>query len=601
LLQSIAGISGIVILNAVIAKLILKNSLNKLETRYHKLHEEYNSLRDSFDDWAMKSEIEALFEHIKIRFGHEASKDISENLDKIEELLKANSLDKDISDISVIPETNRGDHFHVGLPISPELINAKLEAFIKEVKEKATAIYTKLANVVRGSPIKNLLFAISSPIIPQKRTPISIDKTSLWKNHQLNLTPPVIIAHRIESKEDVEQALKANAAAVEVDVQLTKDGMLVALWDKEVAGKKVYELTLSQLREIKGEILIIEELFELVKDKGIAIDLDIKDWSRNISKGISEDKYSKELLTKISDLIKKNNLENNIHFGSFNLDYVKKLKELNPEVIGRIAIPQDVKLTPEKLEEFIKFAKEVGASVIFRYPQQLNEDIIEIIHNNNLYVSTDFEGLNKEFRGKVDLIYRNLQRKESSVAIVIPTLNAEKAIGKVISEIPYKELEDKGYKTTVYIVDGLSTDKTIEVARKDGAEVILEKRWGKAIAIKTAFEQLKDRYDYFIMLDADATYPPKYIPQILEGLQRNDVVIGSRLKGIIEPGAMSNLHKISNKIITWTGNVLYGQRVSDICTGYWGFRKEVIQNLNIDSHGFALEANLFTQIQMVLK
>ncbi|MCD6093199.1 MAG: glycosyltransferase, partial [Candidatus Omnitrophica bacterium] len=190
---------------------------------------------------------------------------------------------------------------------------------------------------------------------------------------------------------------------------------------------------------------------------------------------------------------------------------------------------------------------------------------------------------------------RDSARFSNSVAIVIPTLNAEKAIAKVISEIPHKELEDKGYEIAVYIVDGLSTDKTIEVAQREGAEVILEKRRGKAIAMKTAFEQLKDKYDYFIMLDADATYPPKYIPQILEGLQRDDVVIGSRLKGTIEPGAMSNLHKIGNKIITWTGNILYGQRVSDICTGYWGFRKEVIQNLNIDSQKFALEVNLFTQ------
>ncbi|MFQ6055472.1 MAG: glycosyltransferase, partial [Methanosarcinales archaeon] len=188
-----------------------------------------------------------------------------------------------------------------------------------------------------------------------------------------------------------------------------------------------------------------------------------------------------------------------------------------------------------------------------------------------------------------------------TIGIIIPTRRGG-AIDKFIYEIPKQKLKEQGYEVTVYIVALELSEKIAEIARSYNAEVIIEKRKGKARAIKTAFEKLKDKHDYYIMLDADATYPPAYIPDIVALLNKNDVVIGSRLKGVMEKGAMPKTHLFGNKIITWIGNTLYRWvglykcEVSDICTGYWGFRKEVVKNIVIDSEGFDLEANLFAEV-----
>ena len=83
---------------------------------------------------------------------------------------------------------------------------------------------------------------------------------------------------------------------------------------------------------------------------------------------------------------------------------------------------------------------------------------------------------------------------------------------------------------------------------------------------------------------------------MLEVLKEYPVVIGSRLKGKRQKGALRRFNLIGNHLLTVLANLLYGTRISDLCTGYWGFRREVIQNLNLTSDGFQLEAELLTQL-----
>ncbi|MHA1676701.1 MAG: radical SAM protein, partial [Candidatus Njordarchaeales archaeon] len=107
----------------------------------------------------------------------------------------------------------------------------EIDEIIAKANKKIRNLAERIAKDVKEGKIKDeqdvLRKFLNNLGFEEVNNILSIDKTSLWKNHQLNLKTPVIIAHRIESKEDVEQALKANAAAVEVDVQLTEDGMLV--------------------------------------------------------------------------------------------------------------------------------------------------------------------------------------------------------------------------------------------------------------------------------------------------------------------------------------------------------------------------------------
>jgi len=181
------------------------------------------------------------------------------------------------------------------------------------------------------------------------------------------------------------------------------------------------------------------------------------------------------------------------------------------------------------------------------------------------------------------------------VSIILPALNEEETIGRVIDEIPKEDIEGKGYWVEILVVDNNSTDRTKEIAEEKGIKVIVEPVRGKGRAMRTALESVNG--DFIFMLDADYTYPATYIPRMLELLQEGyDVVLGSRLKGQLEDGAMSRLNLVGNHLLALLANVLYGTRISDPCTGYWGFSREVIKSLELDATGFELEANMFVEI-----
>ncbi|XRO76038.1 glycosyltransferase family 2 protein [Methanocaldococcus sp. 28A] len=185
--------------------------------------------------------------------------------------------------------------------------------------------------------------------------------------------------------------------------------------------------------------------------------------------------------------------------------------------------------------------------------------------------------------------------KNKTVVVLLPALNEEETIGKVIDEIPFKKLENEGYNVKVVVANGHSTDKTAEIAKKKGA-IVYNVPIGKARGVKRALELIDFNYDYLVMLDSDYTYPPEYIYDIVKALEKYDVVIGSRLKGKIENGAMSKVNKLGNFGLTLLATILYGMKISDLCTGMWGFRKYVLESIKIDADGFDLEANFYTEI-----
>jgi dolichol-phosphate mannosyltransferase len=181
------------------------------------------------------------------------------------------------------------------------------------------------------------------------------------------------------------------------------------------------------------------------------------------------------------------------------------------------------------------------------------------------------------------------------ISIILPALNEEETIGKVIDEIPKEDMEKKGYQVEIVVVDNGSSDRTKLIVKRKGAVVVTESKRGKACAVKKGFK-ITDG-DFVFILDADYTYPATYIPQMLELLEEKyDVVTGSRLKGKIEKGSMSRFNFIGNHLLALMANILYGTRISDLCTGYWGLKRKVIKNMKIDDAGFELEVNMFTEI-----
>ncbi len=175
------------------------------------------------------------------------------------------------------------------------------------------------------------------------------------------------------------------------------------------------------------------------------------------------------------------------------------------------------------------------------------------------------------------------------LVVLLPTLNEEKGVARVIRQVPVTKLKKLGFKTKILVVDGHSKDKTREVAEKLGAKVILQKGKGKGMAFRTALHELKKNPpDALVMLDADNTYDPKEMPQLLLPIviEEADVVMGAR---------EIKTHKTGNKILTAAAKMAFKHNIKDLCTGYWAFNEEAIRKIQVDAKGFDLESDLFAK------
>ena len=188
------------------------------------------------------------------------------------------------------------------------------------------------------------------------------------------------------------------------------------------------------------------------------------------------------------------------------------------------------------------------------------------------------------------------------VIVLLPALNEELAIQSIIDDISKQNSDDR-YCLEILLVDGNSVDRTVEIARKNGIEVLIQANSnGKAGGISEAIEHLKIQYatgegpDAVIMLDSDGSYPPGEIGKLLQVLENKDVVSGNRLNRMSDPKSISNLHKFGNFMLSITASALYLRRIKDVCTGYWGFNMSALSQIQINSKGFNLEAEIYSKM-----
>jgi len=172
------------------------------------------------------------------------------------------------------------------------------------------------------------------------------------------------------------------------------------------------------------------------------------------------------------------------------------------------------------------------------------------------------------------------------VSVLIPTLNEEKSIGETIDQIP-KDFAD----LEIVIIDGLSKDKTVEIAKNKGARVIMEKRRGYGRAYKTGFAKAKG--DIIVTLDGDTTYPAEIIPDLVKMLEdeKLDYITCDRLSKL-DKKAMNFTHRMGNWMLKFTTNVLFFKRLKDSQSGMWCFRKKILKELNLTSDGMPLSEEI---------
>lgn len=193
----------------------------------------------------------------------------------------------------------------------------------------------------------------------------------------------------------------------------------------------------------------------------------------------------------------------------------------------------------------------------------------------------------------------NVPRRHK-LAVVIPCYNEAKGIGTVIRRLPLERLDRMLIDTTVVVIDNNSTDNTSEVAREAGAIVLHESKKGKGNALRTGFANLPEGTEYVVMLDGDNTYDPGEVTRLIEPLMVDfsEVVIGSRLRGKIEGDSMPAMNLMGNKLFTTLVRIFYKVEVSDVLTGYFAWKREVIDDLHprLRSDGFAIEMEMITKM-----
>ena len=145
------------------------------------------------------------------------------------------------------------------------------------------------------------------------------------------------------------------------------------------------------------------------------------------------------------------------------------------------------------------------------------------------------------------------------IAVIIPALDEEAAIGEVVREVP-RDLAGE-----IIVVDNGSVDRTAEVARAAGARVIAEPMRGYGAACLAGAMAARDA-DILVFLDGDRSDDPAEMPLLLRPILsgRADLVVGSRIAGFVEDGALTSHQRFGNRLVTWMLRVLYGLTLTDI-------------------------------------
>lgn len=173
-----------------------------------------------------------------------------------------------------------------------------------------------------------------------------------------------------------------------------------------------------------------------------------------------------------------------------------------------------------------------------------------------------------------------------TITLVIPTLNEENGLKDVLERAP-KEIDQ------IIVVDGGSSDKTIEIAGRYNAKVLIEKKRGYGRAYLVGFKEATT--DLIITADGDGTYPVESMAALIDVLldQKASFVSGCRFP-LQRIESMHFKNFIGNLFMSAFVAILFHKKVNDIASGMWLFRREVLKKMNfIDIRwNFSLEIKI---------
>jgi dolichol-phosphate mannosyltransferase len=182
-----------------------------------------------------------------------------------------------------------------------------------------------------------------------------------------------------------------------------------------------------------------------------------------------------------------------------------------------------------------------------------------------------------------------MSESRKTVSLVIPTFNEERTIKEIIEST-------RPYADEILVVGAKkSKDRTVEIARGLGVNVVIDNGKGKGDALRVGIKEAKE--DIVVFIDADGSHIPEDIPKLVKPIQedRADMVIASRflggsdeLYGSIDSFLRVFFSLIISQIINWRFN----QKLADTQNGFRAIKRSVALNLGLRANSFDIETDL---------
>lgn len=174
--------------------------------------------------------------------------------------------------------------------------------------------------------------------------------------------------------------------------------------------------------------------------------------------------------------------------------------------------------------------------------------------------------------------------KGDTITVIIPCLNEEQGIERVLRSMP--EFVDQ-----VIVVDNASTDRTSEVARALGAQVIREDVRGYGRSYKRGFAGATG--DLIVTLDGDHSYPVDALSYLLEAFRHLDVdFLNASRFPVRDRHAMSFKHHFGNLVLSLAMSILYFRWVRDSQSGMWVFRRSILKEMSLESDSMSFSEEI---------
>lgn len=181
--------------------------------------------------------------------------------------------------------------------------------------------------------------------------------------------------------------------------------------------------------------------------------------------------------------------------------------------------------------------------------------------------------------------------KNYSVSLVIPAKNEEGGIAELIDM-------SRDFADEIVIVDGHSSDKTVERALSRGAKVVFDNKKGKGDAYKVGIKESKG--DIIVFMDADGSHDPAQIPALIESMLKDeaDFVIGSRHKGGTDEwkGDLDTyLRSVGGGILALAINYIWKAEITECLNGFRAIRRDTALRLDLKANDFDIEQHMIVQ------